>query len=94
MNKQIISNKKKVLIVNPFFLPGYRSGGPQQTVKSICDVYSKRSEIYLLTLNHDLGIAEPYDLPTGVWLIRNIVLEPLWKHIKNLIRYMLVDCFA
>lgn len=70
MNKQIISNKKKVLIVNPFFLPGYRSGGPQQTVKSICDVYSKRSEIYLLTLNHDLGIAEPYDLPTGVWLIR------------------------
>lgn len=70
MDKQIISNKKKVLIVNPFFLPGYRSGGPQQTVKSICDVYSKKSEIYLLTLNHDLGVAEPYDLPTGVWLNR------------------------
>ena len=29
----------KVLIVNSYYLPGYRSGRPQQTVQNICDVF-------------------------------------------------------
>ena len=59
---------KKVLILNPRFLPGFRSGGPQQTVKNICDAFNEKAEIYLITKNCDFGSSEPYDLPTDVWL--------------------------
>lgn len=62
--------KKEVLILNPHFLPGFKSGGPQQTVKNICDIYSSRAEIYLITLNCDLGEKTPYDLPVNQWLER------------------------
>lgn len=59
---------KKVLIVNPSYLPGYKSGGPQQTIENICEVFKDRSEIYLLTLNHDMGEKEPYPFETNIWL--------------------------
>ncbi len=71
--------RKKILILNPHFLPGFKSGGPQQTVKNICDTYSSKADIYLITLNSDLGETCPYDLPVNQWLER--------YHIK--VKYML-----
>lgn len=63
---------KKVLILNPYFFPGYRSGGPQQTIKNICDVYGEQCEIYLLTQNHDFGVAEQYEgIETRKWIAWN-----------------------
>ncbi len=59
---------KKVLIVVPHYLPGYKSGGPQQTVQNICDVFGKSNEIFLLTQNQDFGENVPYDLETNRWL--------------------------
>ena len=58
----------KVLIIIPCYLPGFRSGGPQQTVQNICDVFSKSNDIYLVTKNVDFGDTEPYDVETGKWL--------------------------
>ena len=62
------SMKRKILIVNPYFLPGYKSGGPQQTVQNICNVFGKSNDIYLVTKNIDFGETEPYDLETDKWL--------------------------
>lgn len=59
----------KVLILNPYYFPGYRSGGPQQTIKNIVDAFGDKCEIYILTQNHDLGIVEPYEnIATNVWI--------------------------
>ena len=64
---------KKVLILNPTYLPGYRAGGPQQTVKNICDIYGDKSEIYLITKNRDFKSEEPYELPVNTWIQSNNV---------------------
>ena len=64
--------KKKVLIVNPHYYPGYKMGGPQQTVKNICDAYADLADVHLVTLNHDFGEKEPYaGIRTGEWLDRS-----------------------
>lgn len=60
----------KILIINPYYLPGYRSGGPQQTVQNICDVFSGTHNIYLVTKDRDLGETKPYNVETGKWLDR------------------------
>lgn len=51
---------KKILIVNAYYYPGWRSGGPQQTIMNIVDVFGSQSQIYILTHNHDMGEQEPY----------------------------------
>lgn len=50
----------KVLIINPYYIPGFRSGGPQRTIENLVDVFGEENEIYILTQDHDLGISEPY----------------------------------
>ncbi len=51
---------KKILIVNPFYFPGWRSGGPQQTIMNVVDVLGTEADFYILTHNHDMGVDEPY----------------------------------
>ena len=60
--------KKRVLIINPTYLPGYKAGGPQQTIQNICEVYNENADIYLLTLNHDMGELDVYSYPTNQWI--------------------------
>lgn len=52
---------RKILIVNPYYYPGFRSGGPQQTFMNVIDAYGDEFQFYVLTLNHDLGSNEVYD---------------------------------
>lgn len=76
----------KVLIVNPSYLPGFKSGGPQQTVQNICDVFKKTNDIYLVTMNRDYGETRPYDLETNKWLklygINIMYVEPEKYNLK------------
>lgn len=60
---------KKILFVNPFYFPGWRSGGPQQTIMNIVDVFGIEADLYILTHNHDMGVAEPYpDINYDTWV--------------------------
>lgn len=60
---------KKVLILCAGFYPGFRSGGPQQTVANIAEVFGDKADIYILTQNHDLGVTELYEgIDTDVWM--------------------------
>ena len=51
---------KKILIVNAYYYPGWRSGGPQQTIMNIVEVFGSQNQIHILTHNHDMGEKEPY----------------------------------
>jgi glycosyltransferase involved in cell wall biosynthesis len=50
----------RVLIINPYYVPGFKSGGPQRTVENIVDVFGSKNEIYILTQDHDFGSEEHY----------------------------------
>ena len=58
----------KILILNPYYLPGYRSGGPQRTVENLVDYFGKRYDIYILTQDHDFGDTTRYEgIVTNTW---------------------------
>ncbi len=59
---------KKVLILNPCYYPGFRSGGPQRTVMNLVDVFGETNDIYILTQNCDMGCSESYDVDTHKWV--------------------------
>lgn len=52
---------KKVLILIPYFCPGYKSGGPQRTIENVIDAYGEKCMISVLTQNHDLGSPQEYE---------------------------------
>lgn len=60
---------KKVLFLNAYFFPGYKSGGPQQTIANIIDAFGDKANIYVLTQNRDLGDKEKYqNIENGKWI--------------------------
>lgn len=59
----------KVLIINPFYLPGYKSGGPQRTVENIAEIFGATNDIYILTQDHDMGSDEHYSgIDNNKWI--------------------------
>jgi hypothetical protein len=51
---------KKILIINQSYIPGYKAGGPIQTIKKIVDLLKNELEINLLTADRDFGDNEAY----------------------------------
>ena len=59
---------KKILIINAYYYPGWRSGGPQQTIMNVVEVFGSQSQIHILTHNHDMGESELYpNICYDVW---------------------------
>lgn len=46
---------RKVLIFSDYFFPGFRGGGPIQSVKNLCDNLHKNLDITVFTRSHDLN---------------------------------------
>lgn len=53
--------KKKVLIFVEYYLPGYKSGGPLQSVKNIVKLFGEEVDFFIVSLDRDLGDVCPYD---------------------------------
>lgn len=53
----------KVLIFTAYYYPGFRSGGPQQSIMNLVDIFGSKCDFSIYTHNHDMGVSEPY---TGV----------------------------
>ena len=51
---------KKILILIAWYLPGYKAGGPIQTIKNLTDHLGDEYEFYILTGDRDLGDKVPY----------------------------------
>ncbi|MCF6445730.1 glycosyltransferase family 4 protein [Nereida sp. MMG025] len=60
--------KPKVLVFVRHYLPGFKSGGPQTSVRNLVDGLKDRFDFSIVTLDHDLGDSEPYsDVECGTW---------------------------
>ena len=56
MNKNI-----KVLVFTPYYLPGYKGGGPIKTIKNLMDQLGCEISFKLITSDRDLGDTSPYE---------------------------------
>ncbi|WNJ19273.1 glycosyltransferase [Pontibacter sp. G13] len=58
----------KLLICIDWYTPGYKAGGPIQSVQNLVEVLKDQFEIFILTGDRDAGEPEPYALPTATWI--------------------------
>lgn len=59
----------KILVLIPYYFPGYKSGGPQQTIRNIIDAFGDKAQFYVYTLIHDFGSNNPYEgIKCNKWL--------------------------
>lgn len=71
-------SKRKILLMNTHYLPGYKDGGPLRTCKNVSDILGDEFDIRILCLDRDLGDTEPYD---------NIRIDEYNKVGKSLVYY-------
>lgn len=55
------NSKITVLILTPYFLPGYKAGGPIRSLKNLIDHLSDKIHFKVITPDHDLGVGQSYD---------------------------------
>ncbi len=77
MNKSKIT----VLIFTPYFLPGYKAGGPIRSLKNLIDHLSDKIHFKVITPDHDLGDTKPYD---GI-------VSDAWNKISGIDTYYISD---
>jgi glycosyltransferase involved in cell wall biosynthesis len=63
-----MSMRKKILVMISYYLPGYKAGGPIQSIKNLSDWLGEELSFQILTSNHDFQEKVPYPgIKTGVW---------------------------
>lgn len=71
----------KILIILNHYLPGYKSGGPIQSISNLSKQISKKFKIYILTLDRDATDNKPYtNININKW---NTVNNNLVYYMKN-----------
>ncbi|RFU93818.1 glycosyltransferase [Sphaerochaeta halotolerans] len=59
----------KILIVTQGYYPGQKYGGPPVSIKNFCDLMVQSIEVFIITLNHDLGDSQVYQSIAQGWNI-------------------------
>jgi glycosyltransferase involved in cell wall biosynthesis len=60
--------KKKILVLVDWFVPGYKAGGPIQSCVNFVFAMKEEFSVYVLTTDTDHGEAVPYDgITAGQW---------------------------
>jgi len=84
----------KVIIFVGAYLPGYKAGGPIQSVANLVDACGDKIEFYIVTFDRDLGDNNPYPniiydgwMQVGKAKIR--YLSPRQKNFRNIKNLML-----
>lgn len=61
--------KKVILIFCDYYIPGFKAGGPINSLQSICNSLCHDYDIYLITRDRDIGEKEKYkNIPVNTWL--------------------------
>lgn len=69
----MVQQKKKILIIIDWFVPGYKAGGPIQSAINLCNTLKNTFEIYVLTTDTDHASNSPYpNIQADIWL-NNVV---------------------
>ncbi len=58
----------RIAVFIPYYLPGFRGGGPIRTVAAMVDEHGDRHEFRILTPDTDWGAREPLPVPTDRWV--------------------------
>lgn len=59
--KKNINEKKKILVLNGQYLPGYKGGGPIQSCVNMIENLSDKFEFYVLCADRDFKSDKPYE---------------------------------
>ncbi len=83
-----MSEKKKILIFIDWFLPGYKAGGPIQSVVNLINHLGEEYEFYVVTSNKDLGEPVPYsEVEFNCWIKKDnyqvIYLDEKFQNLKK-----------
>ena len=59
---------EKILVFLEYYIPGYKSGGPLQTIKNIVDILGEDVYFSIVTRDRDVGDPKPYEgVNVDVW---------------------------
>ena len=62
-------DKKSVLIINRYFLPGIRAGGPIRSISNIVKHFKDGYNFHIVCLNKDFQSAIYKTVPTAEWIV-------------------------
>lgn len=75
-------SKPKILAFIPYYLPGFKSGGPVRTLSNMIEYMGDEYEFYIVTLDRDLNDSEQY---------QNIIVEG-WNNVgKAKVYYLPIE---
>jgi glycosyltransferase involved in cell wall biosynthesis len=64
-----MTHRGSILIFVDHYLPGYRAGGPVQTLSALVESLGSKFSLFIVTSDRDLGDEQPYqDIPTSRWV--------------------------
>jgi glycosyltransferase involved in cell wall biosynthesis len=79
----------KILILTDYYLPGYKAGGPIQTLSNIIDRFGDEFEFKVLTRDRDLKDKRPYKgIVTNSWQFLNKAEVLYLSPSNNIVRSM------
>lgn len=86
-----MNKNNRVLVLIPYYLPGYRSGGPQRTIENLVELFGGKNDICILTQDHDFDDSRHYPgIANNTWIsVGNAKVmyvstaEYAWKAIKE-----------
>ncbi|MGJ5642449.1 glycosyltransferase [Formosa sp. S-31] len=65
--------KKEVLIFVDWFIPGYKAGGPIQSIKNLVENLGNEFQFSIVTSNTDLGETKPYSgIVCNTWIDKGL----------------------
>ncbi|MFL9481539.1 glycosyltransferase [Chitinophagaceae bacterium LWZ2-11] len=60
-NLSEVNERKRILISYEYFYPGYKAGGPIQSLTNLVSAFGNTFDFYVFTSAYDLGATKPYD---------------------------------
>lgn len=74
---------KNLLIVCDYFKPGFKAGGPIQSLYNLCVLIHDKAHIHVVTQNHDIDKVE-YNLPYNRWVDKDLFKVLYLKRLQYL----------
>lgn len=76
-----MNEKKNILILADYYIPGIKGGGPIQSIKNIVDNLKTEFNFYIITRDRDLGDIKPYEN----------IKQNKWQTVENASVYYISD---
>jgi glycosyltransferase involved in cell wall biosynthesis len=62
----------RILVLVDYYIPGFKSGGPQRTISNLVDWLGDRARFFIFTRDRDVTDSQSYDsVQADCWTVRN-----------------------